>query len=163
LPEPPEKKPAPEDKGKKPTPDAPEKKPEAGDKKGEERKPDLAGVVKAVSGDGTSLPLLGPPMGKNPEPTAIDSKIAETSTIIDDNELGTLKVGQTVYVWLGKGERKVAMGIRIDKPTDKPAKKPAPEDKGKKPPPDAPGKKPDDKKPSEKKPEATKTAEKKPV
>jgi hypothetical protein len=138
----------------KPEPDAkkPDKKPEPGDKKpaegkkGEERKPDLGGTVKAIATDGKSFTLLGPPTGKNPEATVIDIRIGENAKIVDGDTLGKLAVGQTVYVWLDKGEVKTAMGIHIARPIEK---KPAP---------DAPAKKPDDKKP-----EDTKPSEKKPL
>jgi hypothetical protein len=115
--------------GKKPVPE--DKKPEG--KKGEERKPDLVGTVKAISGDGKRFTLMRPPMEKNKEPTPVEILLGENVKIID----GKLAVGQSVSVWLGKGDVKIAMGIRIGNQAENPKKKPMPED-GK-----APDRKPD--------------------
>lgn len=113
-----------------------DKKPEG--KKGEERQPGLVGTILALSDDGKRLTLLPAPTAKNKEPAAVDVQIGENAKITNGKEPGKLAVGQTVSVWLGKGDAKIAAMIQIGKPSDKPEKKP-----------DEP-KKPEDKKPIKK-------------
>jgi hypothetical protein len=138
------KQPAPEDKSKKPVPEAPEKKPV--EKKADEKKPDLVGVIKVISADGKSLTLKQLPTVKLPEPTAVVIQISEDTKVVPGKDGGKLAVGQTVSVWLGKGDAKVAVKIQVGKPLEKPdnpEKKPTPDGKGKKPDPETPEKKPE--------------------
>jgi hypothetical protein len=86
------------------------------DKKPTGRKPDLVGTVEALSGDGKSFTLLPRETNKNKEPTAVDIGIADTTTITAGSETSQLVVGQTVFVWLGEGDVKIAATVRIDKP-----------------------------------------------
>ena len=107
-----------------------------------------------MAADGKSFTLLGPPTGKNPEPTVIDVRISENTRISDDNAVGKVVAGQTVYVWLDKGEAKLATAIHIARPFEK--KKPAPDE--------PPVKKPEGKnpEPGDKKPEGRKGEEPQP-
>jgi hypothetical protein len=115
------KTPDPDDKkpdGKKPD----DKKPD--DKKILDRRPDLVGIVKALSDDGKRFTVQPPPNEKNKEPAAIEIQIADGAKIMAGKEPGKLAVGQTVNVWLGKGDDKIAREILIGKLPEPPEKKP---------------------------------------
>src|SRR5207244_2825121 len=95
------------------------------DKKPDGNQPSLVGTVKALSADGKSFTLQPAPTEKNKEPAAIDIRISERTTITGCKEAGKRAVGQTVSVWLEKGDGKVASMVRIGKLPEKPEKKPA--------------------------------------
>jgi hypothetical protein len=79
------------------------------------RKPDLVGTVQAFSGDGKSFTLSPMPTNKNKEPDAVDIQIDDATTITTGSETSQLAVGQTVLVWLGEGEVKLAATVQISK------------------------------------------------
>src|SRR5262249_30555443 len=122
LPEPPEKKPAPVDKGEKPA-------------------QALVGTIKALAADGKSFTLQPAPTEKDKEPAPIDIQIGEGAAITEGKGPGKLAVGQTVSDRPQKGSDNVAREVHIGKLSEKPAKPPTPEDK-----------KPEDKKGEDRKP-----------
>src|SRR5262249_50612000 len=112
--------------GKKPDDAIPEKKPDDTkpvEKKPTEKVPGLVGTVKAISDDGKTIPLVVAPTEKNKEP-AIQIQVGKDTTITAGKEPGKLAVGQTVIVFLAKGEEKIATAIQIGKPGEQPVKKP---------------------------------------
>ena len=97
-------------------------KPEPGEKKAE-LQPSLIGTVEALSADGKSFALLLPPNEKTKEPRPVEIQLTERTKITDGKEAAKLAVGQTVSVWLEKGDTKVASAIQIGKSGEKPAPK----------------------------------------
>jgi hypothetical protein len=108
------------------------------EKKPEKAAPALVGTVKALAADGKSFTVLAVPTEKGKEPTTIEVRISERTTITNGKEAVKLTVGQIVNVWLEKGDGKVATEIRVGKLPEPPEKKPAPPDKGKTLPPEKP-------------------------
>jgi hypothetical protein len=64
------------------------------------------------------------PTEKNKTPDVVEIRIGEGTKIIAGKEGGKLDVGQTVSVWLAKGEGNSAVAIQIGKPTEPPEKTP---------------------------------------
>jgi hypothetical protein len=120
------------------------------EKKPAEKVPGLVGTVKAISADGKTITLLVAPPEKNKEPAPIEIQLGKGTTITNGKEPGKLAVGQTVIVFLEKGDAKIAASIQIGKPGDQPVKKPAPVEKPAKPAPNTTETKPEEpKKPKE--------------
>ncbi len=97
-------------------------KPEADSAKPGEKPAALVGTVKAVFEDGKRFTLVPAATEKNKQPTAVEIGITKSTTVTPNK----LAVGQTVSVWLEKGDAKVATTIQIGKPTEKPVIKPVP-------------------------------------
>ena len=90
--------------------------------------PSLVGTLQELMADGKRIIVLPPPTEKNKQPDAVEIQLTKATTIV-----GKLAVGQTVSVWLEKGDAKVATTIQVGKPTEKPTIKPVPDNKGMKP------------------------------